>query len=156
MRLISQDGTWSVPFDITSVMVHDDGEIGVCTCEDGYNKIAKYNNKELACKVFSKMHEAYKAATPCYTFPTGIDLMREMKSEARKEKIEKAKDIGIDDLGLSIRTYNCVKRAGYNCLYDILVKKPSRKELSRIRNMGPRSLDELLAVLEKYGYVPEE
>ena len=51
------------------------------------------------------------------------------------------KDIAIEELGFSVRTYNCLKRTGINTLEDLLIY-PS-DQLVRIRNMGAKSIEEI-------------
>lgn len=62
------------------------------------------------------------------------------------------KEILIDDLELSVRTYNCLKRAGINKLGDLVDKLPD-DGLMKIRNLGRKSLEEILTVLKKYNLI---
>ena len=55
----------------------------------------------------------------------------------------------LEDLGLSVRTYNCLKRAGIKTLGDILLLTQER--LMKIRNLGRKSWEEVLAKLAEYG-----
>lgn len=57
--------------------------------------------------------------------------------------------ISIDDLSLSVRTYNCVRRAGFECLEDFVGKTVS--QMLDIRNMGKHSFKELSERLSDYG-----
>ena len=45
-------------------------------------------------------------------------------------------------LGLSIRSYNCLKRAGINTVEEL--REKTKAELMKVRNLGPRSLEEVL------------
>ena len=56
---------------------------------------------------------------------------------------------GIDELELSVRSYNCLKRAGINTVEDLCAK--SMDDLMKVRNMGRKSLDEILNKLESMG-----
>ena len=58
-------------------------------------------------------------------------------------------DITIEELELSVRSYNCLKRAGMNTLRN--VSEMTFDELCRVRNLGKKSVDEICAVLTKYG-----
>jgi DNA-directed RNA polymerase subunit alpha len=64
----------------------------------------------------------------------------------------------IEVLELSVRAYNCLKRAGITKLGEILdkVSKGQGKELLAIRNFGEKSLEELMAKLLEKGYLAEE
>ncbi len=63
-------------------------------------------------------------------------------------------DVAIEDLELSVRAYNCLKRAGITRVGEILEKlQQGEDEVLAIRNFGRKSLDELLARLEEKGYL---
>ena len=58
--------------------------------------------------------------------------------------------IPIEELDLSVRSYNCLKRAGINTLDDFIDK--TEEDLMYIRNMGKKSLNEIKNVLASYGF----
>lgn len=58
-------------------------------------------------------------------------------------------ELTIGVLNLSIRTYNNLKRSGINTLEDLL--KKSIDDLSKIRNLNKKCLDEIVRELNKYG-----
>ena len=60
-----------------------------------------------------------------------------------------ATDIPIEELDFSVRSYNCLKRAGVNTIGDIIGL--SCDDLMRVRNMGKRSLIEILSKLKDLG-----
>lgn len=66
---------------------------------------------------------------------------------ANKQKI--AADISIEDLDLSVRSYNCLKRAGINTVNDII--QVSNEDFTHVRNMGRKSLVEVLTKLKAIG-----
>jgi DNA-directed RNA polymerase subunit alpha len=57
--------------------------------------------------------------------------------------------ITVEDLNLSVRSYNCLKREGINSVGDLVQK--SESELMDIRNFGQKSIDEVKAKLEELG-----
>jgi DNA-directed RNA polymerase subunit alpha len=57
--------------------------------------------------------------------------------------------ITVEELNLSVRSYNCLKREGINTVGDLVQK--SEAELMDIRNFGQKSIDEVKAKLEEYG-----
>ena len=61
----------------------------------------------------------------------------------------KPEDITLEELELSVRSYNCLKRAGMNTLRD--VSEMTFDELCHVRNLGKRSVDEICAALTNYG-----
>ncbi|HEX8550385.1 MAG TPA: DNA-directed RNA polymerase subunit alpha [Abditibacteriaceae bacterium] len=62
----------------------------------------------------------------------------------------RARDIKIDDLDFSVRTYNCLKRQGIETLDEL--RNYSAEELMNIRNFGSKSYDEVIDKLKEYGY----
>ena len=58
----------------------------------------------------------------------------------------------IEDCDLSVRSYNCLKRAGINTLGDI----KSEEQLKQVRNLGKNSFQEVLNLLREYGIEIEE
>jgi len=66
-------------------------------------------------------------------------------------------DILIDDLGLSVRAFNCLKRAGITKVGEVLEKlQKGDDEILLIRNFGKKSLEELKRKLRAKGFLPEE
>lgn len=61
-------------------------------------------------------------------------------------------DNDIGELELSVRGYNCLKRAGYNTINDFVSKINSREDLKTIRNLGRKSSDEIMIRLFLYTY----
>lgn len=64
----------------------------------------------------------------------------------------KAMDAGIDSLELSVRAYNCLKRAGYNTVNEVISAIEHREDLMKVRNMGRKSADEVMFKLFIYNY----
>jgi DNA-binding CsgD family transcriptional regulator len=56
----------------------------------------------------------------------------------------------LEELDFSVRTYNCLRRAGINTLGEI-ISKPS-SEIAKIRSLGRKSLNEIVMTLEKHGF----
>ena len=57
--------------------------------------------------------------------------------------------MNIDELELSVRSYNCLKRAGINTVEELINKTP--EDMMKVRNLGRKSLDEVLAKLRELG-----
>ena len=66
-----------------------------------------------------------------------------------EDKQVKLMELPIEEMDLSVRSYNCLKRAGVNSVED-LVKK-SRGDMLKVKNLGIKSIDEVIAKLESYG-----
>lgn len=65
--------------------------------------------------------------------------------------IEEVKAISISELGLSIRSFNCLGRAGIHTIQDALDKIKTPDDFMRIRNLGRKSADEIYSTLESLG-----
>lgn len=66
--------------------------------------------------------------------------------EAQKEKVL---EMSIDELELSVRSYNCLKRAGINTVEELTNK--TSEDMMKVRNLGRKSLEEVLAKLKELG-----
>ena len=58
-------------------------------------------------------------------------------------------ELPIEEMDLSVRSYNCLKRAGINNVEDLT--KKSRGDMLKVKNLGIKSIDEVIAKLESYG-----
>ncbi len=74
-----------------------------------------------------------------------VEIMVE-KDDSRKEKVL---EMTIEELDLTVRSYNCLKRAGINTV-DELVQR-TEDEMMKVRNLGRKSLDEVIAKLAALG-----
>lgn len=84
------------------------------------------------------------------------DVTLEVEPEAEESKIpERIAEANIEDLDLSVRAFNCLKRAGITKVGEIIEKlERDEEELLAIRNFGQKSLDELKDNLRQKGYWP--
>lgn len=73
------------------------------------------------------------------------EVMIDMPSDDKT----KALDMSIDELELSVRSYNCLKRAGINTVMELTNKTPD--DMMKVRNLGRKSLDEVLGKLKELG-----
>ena len=76
-----------------------------------------------------------------------------MSAEVMVEKEDDAKgkvlEMNIDELELSVRSYNCLKRAGINTVEELTNRTP--EDMMKVRNLGRKSLEEVLAKLKELG-----
>ena len=63
---------------------------------------------------------------------------------------EKALEMTIEELDLSVRAFNCLKRAGVNTVGDLANKSP--EEMMKVRNLGKKSLEEVIGKLQSLGF----
>lgn len=73
----------------------------------------------------------------------------EIIDEKLEEKREHALDMTIEELDLSVRSYNCLKRAGINTVQELVNK--TEDEMMEVRNLGRKSLDEVIQKLNALG-----
>ena len=83
-----------------------------------------------------------------------IDLSENAKSaevmvEKEDDEKEKVLEMSIDELELSVRSYNCLKRANINTVEELTDKTPD--DMMKVRNLGRKSLEEVLAKLKELG-----
>ena len=85
---------------------------------------------------------------------TFIDLSEnavtaQVMSEKENPNINNTLNMTIDELELSVRSYNCLKRAGINTVEELTNKTPD--DMMKVRNLGKKSLEEVLAKLKELG-----
>ena len=70
-------------------------------------------------------------------------------AEKKVDTITKTLETPIEEIEFSVRAYNCLKRAGINTVEDLINKKES--EVNKIRNLGKKSLKEVLDKVKEMG-----
>lgn len=83
-----------------------------------------------------------------------IDLSENAKTaevmvEKEDDEKEKVLEMSIDELELSVRSYNCLKRAGINTVEELTNK--TSEDMMKVRNLGRKSLEEVIGKLEAMG-----
>ncbi|MBR5968995.1 MAG: DNA-directed RNA polymerase subunit alpha [Lachnospiraceae bacterium] len=83
-----------------------------------------------------------------------IDLSENAKTaevmiEKESNEKEKALEMSIDELELSVRSFNCLKRAGINTVEELTSK--TSEDMMKVRNLGRKSLEEVLEKLKELG-----
>ena len=83
-----------------------------------------------------------------------VDLSENAKSaevmiEKEDNEKEKVLEMNIDELELSVRSYNCLKRAGINTVEELCNR--TSDDMMKVRNLGRKSLDEVLGPLKELG-----
>ena len=117
-------------FDKLTLDVFTDGTLGA---DDAVSLAAKVLSEHL--KLFIDLSENAKSA--------------EVMVEKEENEKEKALEMNIDELELSVRSYNCLKRAGINTVEELCNKTPD--DMMKVRNLGRKSLEEVLAKLDELG-----
>lgn len=106
---------------------------GTMSPDDSVSLAAKVLNEHLA--LFIDLSENAK----------NTEIMVE-KEEGKKEKVF---ELSIEELDLSVRSYNCLKRAGINTVEDLANK--TEDDMMKVRNLGRKSLEEVLAKMAELG-----
>ncbi len=94
-----------------------------------------------------------------------LNLFVDLSDEAKKAEImvereetikEKVLKMTIEELDMSVRSFNCLKRAGINTVEDLINK--TEEDMIKVRNLGKKSLEEVIAKLQSLGLTlkPEE
>ena len=103
-----------------------------------------------------KAHEALSLAAKVMTghLELFIDLSEAAKNtqvmiEKEESKKEKILEMTIEELELSVRSFNCLKRAGISTVEDLTNKTDA--EMMKVRNLGKKSLEEVIAKLHSLG-----
>ncbi len=103
-----------------------------------------------------KAHEALSLAAKVMTghLELFIDLSETTRNtqvmvEKEESKKEKVLEMSIEELELSVRSYNCLKRANISTIEDLISK--SETEMMKVRNLGKKSFDEVTAKLHSLG-----
>ena len=78
-------------------------------------------------------------------YMSGMDIL--VSKEENKQV--KVLEMPIEDMDLSVRSYNCLKRANINTIEDLT--KKSKDDMLKVRNLGLKSLEEVILKLEGYG-----
>jgi DNA-directed RNA polymerase subunit alpha len=72
----------------------------------------------------------------------------EMPVEKEKDDQQKILEMPIEELDLSVRSYNCLKRAGINTIYELTQK--TEEDMMKVRNLGKKSLEEVTSKLHTF------
>lgn len=73
----------------------------------------------------------------------------EIMVEKEEDKKEKVLEMTIEELDLSVRSYNCLKRAGINTVQELTTK--TEEDMMKVRNLGRKSLEEVQEKLQELG-----
>ena len=80
----------------------------------------------------------------------GVSETESIMADKVDNEVSKVLDLTIDELDLSVRSFNCLKRAGINTVEDLINK--SEEDMMKVRNLGRKSLEEVIAKLNSFGF----
>lgn len=134
-----------VNYTVDNVRVGQDTSREQLTVEVWTNGTIKPNDSiSLAAKIMNELLLLF------------IDLSEDAKNteiivEKEENKKEKVLELTIEELDLSVRSYNCLKRAGINTVEDLTNK--SEEDMMKVRNLGRKSLEEVINKLNGLGLI---
>ena len=78
-----------------------------------------------------------------------ISILPSTVVESKEEKKEKILEMTIEELDLSVRSFNCLKRAGIDTVEDLTNR--TEEDMIKVRNLGRKSLEEVIQKLHSLG-----
>ena len=118
-------------YDKLTMKVITNGTVGA---KEAVSLAAKVLNEHL--RLFIDMSDVAR---------NGEDIMVE-RAEVKKEKVL---EMTIEELDLSVRSFNCLKRAGIDCVEDLINR--TEEDMIKVRNLGRKSLEEVIQKLASLG-----
>ena len=174
MEITLQKGQGYVPADKNKILELDKAPIGTIAVDSIYTPVLKVNyyventrveqitdydkltlevwtdgtisakeGVSLAAKILNRQLNHFVDLSD-ETFDTEI---LEKKEDTGREKVL---EMTIEELDLSVRAFNCLKRASVNTVGDLVDKSPD--EMMKVRNLGKKSLEEVIAKLQSLGF----
>ncbi len=132
-----------VNFNVTNTRVGQITDYDKLTLEVWTNgSIRPDEATSLAAKIMSEHLELFIGLTEA---ANDVEIMVE-KEEEQKDKIL---EMSVEELDLSVRSYNCLKRAGINTVEELIQRSPA--EMMKVRNLGKKSLEEVINKLAELG-----
>lgn len=174
MEIVLQKGQGYIPAERNKVIELDKAPLGTIAVDSIYTPVLKVNYTventrveqitdydKLTIEVWTdgtiSAKEAVSLAAKILNRQLNhfVDLSEESFSTEILEKKEdsgkeKALEMTIEELDLSVRAFNCLKRAGVNSVGDLVNKSP--EEMMKVRNLGKKSLEEVIAKLQSLGF----
>lgn len=170
MRLTARRGRGYVPAEANK---HDDQPIGIIPVDSIYTPVSRVNYQVENTRVgqvtnFDKLtldvwtdgsiqpEEAVSLGAKILTEHLNIFVgltdqaqQAEIMIEKEEDQKEKVLEMTIEELDLSVRSYNCLKRAGINTVHELTQK--SEEDMMKVRNLGRKSLEEVQEKLAELG-----
>ncbi|HET7629015.1 MAG TPA: DNA-directed RNA polymerase subunit alpha [Bacillales bacterium] len=170
MRITAKRGRGYVPAEANK---HDDQPIGIIPVDSIYTPVTRVNYQVENTRVgqvtnFDKLtldvwtdgsiqpEEAVSLGAKILTEHLNIFVgltdqaqKAEIMIEKEEDQKEKVLEMTIEELDLSVRSYNCLKRAGINTVHELAQK--SEEDMMKVRNLGRKSLEEVQEKLHELG-----
>ena len=104
-----------------------------------------FSGREIVSLAAKIMEDHIKLFVGLSESMSGIDILVSHEEDRQTKVLE----MNIEDMDLSVRSYNCLKRAGIHTVEDLT--KKSEDDMLKVRNLGRKSLDEVINKLISYG-----
>ena len=104
-----------------------------------------FSAKEIVSLAAKIMQDHISLFVNLSDFIKGMDILVKNEDDKQQQVLAMA----IEDMDLSVRSYNCLKRANIHTVEDLT--KKTEEEMLKVRNLGRKSLDEVILKLESYG-----
>lgn len=104
-----------------------------------------FSGREIVSLAAKIMEDHIKLFVGLSDSMSGIDILVSHEEDKQTRVLE----MNIEDIDLSVRSYNCLKRAGIHTVEDLI--KKSEDDMLKVRNLGRKSLDEVIHKLQSYG-----
>ena len=132
-----------VKYDVEKTRVDENVDYDKLTLEVWTNKVMKPANAASLASKFIIEH--FNVVSGLNEIIIEQDYMYEREEKVTNKKLEKK----IEELDLSVRSYNCLKRAGIHTVGELTQK--TEEEMMRVRNLGRKSLKEVVQKLREIG-----
>ncbi|HET7578402.1 MAG TPA: DNA-directed RNA polymerase subunit alpha [Bacillales bacterium] len=170
MKITARRGRGYVPAEANK---HDDQPIGIIPVDSIYTPVSRVNYQVENTRVgqvtnFDKLtldvwtdgsirpEDAVSLGAKILTEHLNIFVgltdeaqQAEIMIEKEEDQKEKVLEMTIEELDLSVRSYNCLKRAGINTVHELTQK--SEEDMMKVRNLGRKSLEEVQEKLAELG-----
>ncbi len=134
-----------VNFDVNNTRVGKVTDKGSLTLEVWTNGSIKANEAvSLSAKILIEHFELFLGLAE------GAGDGESIMAEKDDDNNAKLLNMTIEELDLSVRSFNCLKRAGINTVEDLINK--SEEDMMKVRNLGRKSLEEVINKLDSFGY----
>ncbi len=147
VNYIATDSPYSpvqkVHYEVTPTRVGQDVEYDKLMLEVWTN--GTFSGKEIISLAAKIMQDHISLFVNLSETIKGMDILVKTEDDKQQQVLKMA----IEDMDLSVRSYNCLKRANIHTVEDLT--KKTEDDMLKVRNLGRKSLDEVIQKLESYG-----
>lgn len=112
--------------------------------------IKAYVDKRVNEKVEAELEARKQALEDAYRYKLANAVIKD--EDDKRDAIAKLMTITVEEMNLSVRSYNCLKRAQVSTVGDLIRRYETYDQLYTIRNLGRKSLEEVVEKVQGYGF----